>query len=76
MPSSLSTWTIPAWVTDGAPCPSDPEFTADAMLDALCRMVRKQDYWRGYLGDDVEDGDVEDLLTAARVLLAARGSVG
>lgn len=47
--------------------------TADELLERFQRMVRKQDYWRGYVGDDddsPEDSDVEDMLQDARDALA------
>lgn len=39
--------------------------TDGEICDALTRMVRKQDYWRGYLGDEVTDEEVIDSIERA-----------
>ena len=48
---------------------TDPYWTADTLLEAFQRMVRKQDYWRGYVGEDEgspTDDQVEGWLQDAR----------
>ncbi len=45
------------------------EMTDDEIHSAFARMVAKQDYWRGYFGDDISDAEVIDWLDRAAIAL-------
>jgi hypothetical protein len=54
---------------------TDPYWNADTLLEAFQRMVRRQDYWRGYVGYDDDaptDDEVFGWLQDARDALAER----
>lgn len=55
---------------------TDAFWNPDTMLQAFQRMVRKQDYWRGYFGEECDgapsDDEVEQWLEDARDALRVR----